>query len=107
MKVLTSSELKEKINNGETFIVDMYADWCGPCRVLGPIVERVSKKLQEENVGIGVYKFDIESDKEYAVSLGIRLSTQGSKTWRFSTGDTRSGWREDGRQIRWQPPRAR
>jgi thioredoxin 1 len=72
MKVLTSSELKEKINNGETFIVDMYADWCGPCRVLGPIVERVSKKLQEENVGIGVYKFDIESDKEYAVSLGIR-----------------------------------
>ena len=72
MRVLTSNELKEKINNGETFIVDMYADWCGPCRVLGPIVERVSKKLQEENAEIGVYKFDIESDKEFAVSMGIR-----------------------------------
>lgn len=72
MRVLTSNELKEKINNGETFIVDMYADWCGPCRVLGPIVERVSKKLQEENAEIGVYKFDIESDKEFAVSMGVR-----------------------------------
>lgn len=72
MRVLTSNELKEKINNGETFIVDMYADWCGPCRVLGPIVERVSKKLQEENTEIGVYKFDIESDKEFAVSMGVR-----------------------------------
>lgn len=72
MRVLTSNELKEKINSGETFIVDMYADWCGPCRVLGPIVERVSKKLQEENAEIGVYKFDIESDKEFAVSMGIR-----------------------------------
>lgn len=72
MRVLTSSELKEKINNGETFIVDMYAEWCGPCKVLGPIVEKVFKKLQEQNVNINLYKFDIESDKGYAMSLGIR-----------------------------------
>jgi thioredoxin 1 len=72
MKVLTSIELKEKIQNGESFIVDMYADWCGPCRVLGPIVERFSNKLQQENSPVNVYKFDIESDKELAMSLGVR-----------------------------------
>jgi thioredoxin 1 len=72
MKVLTSLELKEKIQNGESFIVDMYADWCGPCKVLGPIVERFSNKLQQENSLVNVYKFDIESDKEFTMSLGVR-----------------------------------
>ena len=41
MRVLDSKELKEKINSGEKFIVDMYADWCGPCRVLGKVIEKV------------------------------------------------------------------
>jgi len=48
MKVLNSQELREKINSGEKFIVDMYADWCGPCRILGPIVERVGEQLKSE-----------------------------------------------------------
>ena len=72
MKVLTSEELKQKIDSGDKFIVDMYADWCGPCRVLGPIVERVSQKLEEEGHEVKVYKFNIESDKDLAVQLGVR-----------------------------------
>jgi thioredoxin 1 len=69
---LTSEQLREKINSGEKFIVDMYSDWCGPCRVLGPIVEKVSQKLKEEGHEVNIYKFDIESDKQLAVDLGVR-----------------------------------
>ena len=43
MRILNSEELQEKINSGEKFIVDMYADWCGPCRMLSRIIESVDK----------------------------------------------------------------
>lgn len=69
---LTSEQLKEKIASGESFIVDMYANWCGPCKILGPIIENFANKLQSEGSKVGVYKFDIESDKELAVSMGVR-----------------------------------
>jgi thioredoxin len=69
---ITSQELKQKIESGEKFIVDMYANWCGPCRILGPIIERFSNDLKSEGSDVNVYKFDIESDKELAVSLGVR-----------------------------------
>jgi thioredoxin 1 len=69
---LTSEELKSKIESGEKFIVDLYAEWCGPCRMMGPIVEKVSKKLKEEGHEVSVYKFNIEEDKEMASMLGVR-----------------------------------
>jgi thioredoxin 1 len=69
---ITGEELRKRISSGESMIVDMYADWCGPCRVLGPIVERFSTKLKEEGSNVSVYKFNIESDRELAAELGVR-----------------------------------
>lgn len=69
---LTSEELQSKIESGEKFIVDLYADWCGPCRMLGPIVEKVSNKLKEEGSDVSIYKFNIEEDKDMAGKLGVR-----------------------------------
>lgn len=72
MKILTSQELKDKIESGETFMVDLFAEWCGPCRVMGPIIDKVSQKLEQDNSPVGVYKFDIETDKQTAMDLGVR-----------------------------------
>ena len=71
MKILTTEEFKSKISSGESFIVDMYAEWCGPCRVLGPIIENVANKLGED-YPVGVYKYNIESDKDFALEMGVR-----------------------------------
>lgn len=72
MKTLNSQELQEKINSGEKFIVDMYADWCGPCRMLSKVIDNVDKKLTSENHSVSIYKFNIESDKDMSVRLGVR-----------------------------------
>ena len=46
MKIINTAEFDEMIKNGVTFI-DFFADWCGPCKMLGPVVEEVSKDYPE------------------------------------------------------------
>ena len=66
---ITQQELKEKINNGEKIIVDFWADWCMPCKVMKPIFEKVSDSNDTE---VQMYTFNIDNNKEVAMSLGIR-----------------------------------
>ena len=69
---ITSKELQEKINNGEKMIVDFYANWCGPCKVMKPIYEKVSKELQTNNSNVNLYTVNVDENRELAVTLGIR-----------------------------------
>ena len=73
---LTTEELKQKINDGENFVLDLYATWCGPCKVMLRNLETVNESLLKESVGqpkYKIYKYDIDSDKEFVVSeLGLR-----------------------------------
>jgi thioredoxin 1 len=69
---LTTEQLKEKLQSNEKFILDLYATWCGPCKMLSPILERVNSKLVESNSDVRVYKFNIEQDSEFVQSLGVR-----------------------------------
>ena len=66
---ITAQELKEKIENGEKLIVDFAASWCGPCKMLKPIYEKVSSKNTTE---VQMYTIDVDANRDLAVSLGIR-----------------------------------
>ena len=50
-------------------IIDFYADWCGPCRKLSPILEEVATELKED---IYVYKVNTDKEPEIAKAFGIR-----------------------------------
>jgi len=50
----------------ELIIVDFYADWCGPCKVLGPILDKLSK---ENNVKL--IKINVDQEKELAQELDV------------------------------------
>lgn len=70
---LTSTEIREKIQKGESFMLDFYADWCGPCKMQSNIFEQVNKIVTEGNKKVApIYKFDVESDRTFAAEMGIR-----------------------------------
>jgi thioredoxin len=77
---ISSVDLQQKINSGEKVIVEFWAPWCGPCRMMKPIFEKVSSENTSE---VQMYTMDIDLNKEVAMSLGIR-SIPTIKT--FNTG---------------------
>lgn len=59
----------EVLASKEPFLLDFTATWCGPCRMLAPIVERIA----DENVGVlRVGKIDIDESPRVAARLGVR-----------------------------------
>lgn len=69
---ITSQQLREKIQNGDKFVVDFWASFCGPCKVMKPWFEKVAEEMNQKD-GTQLYLFNIEQDKEFAVNeLGIR-----------------------------------
>lgn len=66
---ITDATFEEIINSGKPVVVDFWAEWCGPCRMVGPIVEELAKEY-EEKVIIG--KVDVDSNDEITSKFGIR-----------------------------------
>lgn len=62
-------ELQKKISNGEKIVVEFWADWCGPCKMMKPIFEKVASTNESE---VKMYTLNIDNNREVAVSLGIR-----------------------------------
>jgi thioredoxin 1 len=70
MEVTITSENFESLKNGELpLVVDFWATWCGPCRMVGPII---SELAQEYDGRIVVGKCDVEDNDEVVASFGIR-----------------------------------
>ena len=67
---VTDTNFEEKIvNAGKPALVDFWAVWCGPCRVIGPIVEEIADEYDGRVV---VGKLDVDSNRETAVKFGIQ-----------------------------------
>ena len=50
-------------------LIDFYADWCGPCKMVAPILEELSEEYKGK---INIYKIDTEKEQELAAAFGIR-----------------------------------
>ena len=70
MSVITltnSSFEKEVMNSEKPVLIDFYADWCGPCKMLSPIVEQVAS----ENTNVKVVKINIDDEQDLAINYGV------------------------------------
>lgn len=66
--ISVSKENFEEIKNSEkTVLLDFYADWCGPCRMVSPLVDEIS----EENPQYLVGKINVDNEPELAQQFGV------------------------------------
>ena len=68
IKVLNENNFDTETNTGIT-LVDFYADWCGPCRMLTPIIESIAEELQGK---ASVVKVDVDKSPNLATRFGVR-----------------------------------
>lgn len=69
-KVFNYEQNKEWKYEGDVpAIIDFYADWCGPCKMIAPILEELSEEYADK---IKIYKIDTEAEQELSMAFGIR-----------------------------------
>lgn len=66
LKYLKEENFQEEIKEGRV-LVDFYADWCGPCRMVGPVIEEISKEIPD----LKVIKVNVDEREDVAKTYGI------------------------------------
>lgn len=57
-----------KFKGDKPAVIDFYADWCGPCRQISPLIKELAKEYEDK---ITVYKVNVDNERELATALGI------------------------------------
>lgn len=69
MQVLNSTEFKAKLAEAKTpLVVDFFAEWCGPCKMLSPILESMSPEFEGK---LEIVKVDIDEASDVAQEYGV------------------------------------
>lgn len=65
--ILSSKKFEQTIQSDDLVLVDFYADWCGPCKMMSPNIEELAKRYPNQ-----VYKLNIDMAKDIAMKYQIR-----------------------------------
>ena len=69
LEINDSNFQKVVLDSDKPVMVDFWAEWCGPCRMVGPIIDEISKDYSGKAI---VGKLDVDNNQEFAAKYGVR-----------------------------------
>jgi len=66
---ITDESFKELIAGNKPVVVDFWAEWCGPCRMIGPIIEELAEEYEDKAI---IGKMNVDENDEIPGEYGIR-----------------------------------
>ena len=66
---ITDANFEELVNSGKPMVLDFWAEWCGPCRMVAPIIDELATEY-EGRVNIG--KMDVDNNNDVVAQFGVR-----------------------------------
>ena len=82
---MAQKSFKDLIDSEKPVLIDFYADWCGPCRMLSPMIEEIKKEMGDK---VTIVKVDVDRNQQLASALGIMsiptvmIFQSGEAKWR-------------------------
>ena len=67
VSIVNKNNFEQIRNSGKTVLLDFYADWCGPCRMVSPLIDQIA----EENPQYLVGKINVDKEPELAQAFGV------------------------------------
>lgn len=68
----------EVLQSDKVVLVDFWAEWCGPCKILGPVIEEIAEEMKDSDA-VKIAKLDVDENSDIAQQYGI----QGIPTMKF------------------------
>jgi thioredoxin 1 len=68
-QVITSENFEALVKTGKPIVLDFWATWCGPCRMVGPFIEQLAQEYDGRAI---VGKCDVDQDEELSARFGVR-----------------------------------
>ena len=90
---MASTSFKDLINSDKPVLIDFYADWCGPCKMQGPILNSLKNAMGES---IKIVKIDVDKNNALSSKLGVQsiptimIFQNGELKWRGSGVQTQA-----------------
>lgn len=68
LKINEGNFEEEVLKSGKMVLIDFYADWCGPCRMMSPIIDEIAEELKES---VKVGKINVDENQELAIKYDV------------------------------------